>query len=146
MKNTERVREALLGTPNTDYFRQRAFAGWKPVAIIWEREIDATGDAESTSAEEVPFGLQVAADSTSLEENANEKAILLEVMDGVIQDKRISQIAAELNSKGRQTRSGEPWSAIDVFHLLPRLIEVGPRVFPTKEWAARRQQLFRAVS
>ena len=37
MGNVERIREALLGTPTPEYFRQRAFSGWNPVAIIWER-------------------------------------------------------------------------------------------------------------
>lgn len=144
MSNVERIREALLGPPAPGYFQQRAFAGWKPVAIIWEREIDQPGQAPPPS-EEIPYGLQVSADCASLVENAAEKEVILKVMDGIVQDKRISQIAAGLNNEGYRTRTGDRWSPRDVFELLPRLIEVGPRVFPTSEWAERRQHLFEAV-
>ena len=144
MKNVERIREALLGQPSGDYFRQRAFAGWKPVAIIWEREIEAPG-APTAKAEDIPYGLEVGADCATLVENPAEKPVILQVIEGIVQDLRISQIAASLNQSGFRTRSGVPWSARDVFDLLPRLIEVGPRVFPTTEWAERRQQLFNAM-
>jgi hypothetical protein len=145
MKNVERTREALLGTPSVDYFRQRAFAGWKPVAIIWEREIEATPGQSTPPAEDIPYGLEVGADCASLVENPAEKQVILQVIEGIVQDLRISQIAATLNQSGYRTRNGEPWTTLHVFELLPRLIEVGPRVFPTTEWAHRRQQLFNAV-
>ncbi|MBL8178256.1 MAG: recombinase family protein [Bryobacterales bacterium] len=144
MKNVERVREALLGLPSADYFRQRAFAGWKPVAIVWERQIDASPDA-STAGEQIPYGLEVGADCATLVENPAEKQVILQVIEGIVQDLRISQIAAALNQSGYRTRTGDPWTARDVFELLPRLIEVGPRVFPTTEWAERRRQLFNAI-
>ncbi|MBI4909773.1 MAG: recombinase family protein [Acidobacteria bacterium] len=138
MKNVERLREALLGVPTQDYFRQRAFSGWKPVAILWEREIE--GEGAQGASEEIPYGLQIAGDA--LVENSDEKQILLFVMEGIVQDKRVSQIAAELNEKGHRTRAGSPWTAAQIFELLPRLVEVGPRVFPTTEWVERRQQIF----
>lgn len=141
--NVERIREALLGQPSEEYFRQRAFAGWKPVAVIWERAIE--GEPEERSREDVPYGLEVAADATTLRENAAEKQVILRVMDGVVQDKRISQIATSLNENGHRTRVGALWTPRDVFELLPRLVEIGPRVFPTHEWAQRRQQLFSAM-
>lgn len=144
MKNVERIREALLGQPSGDYFRQRAFAGWKPVAMIWEREID-TPAGTASSNEDIPYGLEVGTDCATLVENPAEKRVILQVIEGVVQDLRISQIAATLNQSGFRTRTGAPWTARDVFDLLPRLIEVGPRVFPTTEWAQRRQQLFNAM-
>lgn len=146
MKTTERVREALLGVPTSDYFRQRAFAGWKPVAIIWEREIEDETGTPVRQTESVPYGLQISADASALEENPTEKAVLLAVFDGIVQDQRLSQIASGLNSAGYRTRLGDVWTSTDIFELLPRLIEIGPRVFPTREWAERREQLFRAVS
>ena len=73
MKNVERIREALLGPPSGDYFRQRAFAGWKPVAIIWEREIEASPGQSTPSSEDIPYGLEVGADCASLVENPAEK-------------------------------------------------------------------------
>ncbi len=144
MKSTERIREALLGTPTTEYFRQRAFAGWKPVAIVWERETDASGEPEPWS-EEVPFGLRIAGDCSTLVEDTAEKNVILAIFDGIVLDKRLSQIARELNEQGHHTRRGGAWTPKDVFDLLPRLIEVGPRVFPTAEWAERRQRLISAV-
>lgn len=144
MSNVERVREALLGQPSEDYFRQRAFAGWKPVAIIWERPIQDPNMKEQP-AEEIPYGLAIGADCCTLIENSEEKQVILKVIEGIVRDERISQIAGGLNRDGYRTRQGSPWTARDVFELLPRLIEVGPRVFPTTEWAERRQQLFNAV-
>lgn len=144
MKNVERIREALLGQPSGDYFRQRAFAGWKPVAMIWEREID-TPAGTADAGEDIPYGLEVGTDCATLVENPAEKQVILQVIEGIVQDLRISQIAATLNQSGYRTRTGAPWTARDVFDLLPRLIEVGPRVFPTTEWAQRRQQLFNAM-
>jgi hypothetical protein len=147
MKKIERLREALLGAPNPEYFRQRAFAGWRPVAIVWEREIETTDAAEELprGVEPIPFGLQVAPDSLSLEENSSEKQVVLIALEGIVRDKRLSQIAKDLNDAGFRTRRAEPWTVADVFELLPRLIEVGSRVFPSEEWAERRQRLFAAV-
>ncbi|MBI3679431.1 MAG: recombinase family protein [Acidobacteria bacterium] len=114
------------------------------MAIIWEREI-ATAESGEAVREEVPFGLQVAPDCRTLEENAGEKTVILEMFEGIVQDKRLSRIAAELNQRGYRTRRGGHWTTAGVFELLPRLIEVGPRVFPTTEWAERRQRLLAAV-
>lgn len=141
MTPTERIREALLAPPGPDYFRQRAVDGWRPVAIIWERDIVDPAVATTRPAEEIPYGLQVGADCSTLEENAAEKQVILKLIDGIVEDKRISQIAMELNGAGFRTRAGNPWSASAVFELLPRVVEVGPRVFPTAEWAERRAQL-----
>jgi hypothetical protein len=144
MKRVERIREALLAAPGPDYFRQRAFAGWRPVAIVWERDVEEGEAAEPLprGMEEVPFGLQVNPEALTLEENTSEKQVVLMALDGIVQDKRLSQIARDLNEAGFRTRRGEPWTVADVFELLPRLIEVGSRVFPSEEWAERRQRLF----
>ena len=65
------------------------------MAIIWERNEGAS----EPSVESIPYGLQVS-DLHTLVENAAEKQILLHVMEGIVQDKRVSQIAGELNSNG----------------------------------------------
>lgn len=141
MKNVERIRESLLGIPAQDYFRQRAFAGWKPVAIVWEREIEAPAGDEPLE-EEVPYGLSIDASQNALVENSREKEVILKIIEGIVQDQRIAQIAEMLNRSSYLTRAGSAWTARDVFELLPRLVEVGPRVFPTHEWAQRRHHLF----
>lgn len=143
MKNIERIREAVAAVPGADYFRQRAVAGWRPVAIVWERDIDAAPDDEVVR-EEIPYGLQVAADCCSLEESPREMELIREIIEGVVQDHGLLRIAGNLNLRGARTRVGTAWTAKDVFELMPRLIEVGARLFPTEVWAERRSALFRA--
>jgi hypothetical protein len=67
----------------------KASQGWKPVAVIWERQV---GDDEPA-------------------------------------------IAITPNRCPMDSRSPK------VFDMLPRLIEVGPRVFSTQEWVVRRGKL-----
>jgi hypothetical protein len=143
MRNIERIREALAAVPGADYFRQRAVAGWRPVAIVWERDIDAPPEHE-VPREDIPYGLQVSADCSSLEESPTEMAIIRDIIEGVVRDHGMGRIAAAVNAKGHRTRQGEPWTAKDIFELMPRLIEVGARLFPTGEWAERRNAIFRA--
>ncbi len=143
MRNIERIREAVAAVPSSDYFSQRAVAGWRPVAIVWERDIDADPENELVR-EDIPYGLQVAADCCSLEESPREMEIIREIIEGVVQDHGMGRIAAALNLRDFRTRAGVPWSPRDVFELMPRLIEVGARLFPTEVWAERRTALFRA--
>ncbi|MBI3210845.1 MAG: recombinase family protein [Candidatus Solibacter usitatus] len=142
MRNIERLRETLTGAPTHEYFESRSFSGWKPVAIIWEREIEMAGPQPR---EETPFGTQIDAASDSLVENRKEREVLLRLMDSIVQDKRISQVASELNTLGYRTREGKAWTPVSVYALLPRVIELGPSVFPTAEWAQRRHQLTSAA-
>jgi hypothetical protein len=87
----------------------------------------------------------VAPDCTHLEENASEKQALILMMDLIVQDCPLSQVAEELNRKGFRTRSGANWTPGSIFDMLPRLIEVGPRIFSSSEWTARTRHLFRMV-
>jgi hypothetical protein len=63
------------------------------------------------------------------------------MMDLVVQDFPFSSIASDLNEKGFRTRDGKLWNQISVFQMLPRLIEIGPGLFSSTEWAARREKL-----
>ena len=56
-----------------------------------------------------------------------------------MQDGPYSAIAEELNQRGYRTREGMKWTAVSVFQMLPRLIEVGPKIFSTREWQERRE-------
>jgi len=140
MANVERVRQVVTGQFGVDELKQRIDQGWKAVAIDWERELPA-GHSSAEPIEGVPFGLRVAADCTRLEENPEEQEVLLAIMELTIQDGPYSGIAEELNRRGYRTRDGYKWTPISVFHMLPRLIEVGPRIFSTPEWQTRRQRL-----
>ena len=143
MAKLERVREALSTAPSPDYWKQRSDAGWKLVAVEWSRE--APGEPSSGFREEVPFGMQVAGDCHELEENPDERQVLVLIMEMIVQDLQLSRVADELNRQGHRTRGGGKWGPNAVFNLLPRLIEVGPRMFSSEEWVARRQHLFQVM-
>lgn len=145
MVRIERVREVLTSPLSAEYIRQQAEAGWTLAAVVWEREVEAGEQPSSAWREDVPFGLKVSDDCLHLEENTTEKDVLVLIMEQIVQDKRLSQVADELNLRGFRTRSGSKWAAGAVFDMLPRLIEVGPRIFSSSEWAVRRRQLFKAV-
>jgi hypothetical protein len=72
--------------------------------------------------------------------------VLTQMMDLIVQDFPFSNIASDLNEKGFRTREGKLWSQISVFNMIPRLIEVGPDLFSSAEWTARRAKLFPARS
>ena len=65
------------------------------------------------------------------------------MMDLLAQDFSYSAIVSDLNEKGFRTREGRPWSRVAVFNMMPRLIEVGPRIFSSEEWEQRRIKLAR---
>jgi len=54
-------------------------------------------------------------------------------------------VADELNRRGLRQRDGQTWTPGALFNLLPRMIEVGPRLFVSEEWTQRRQRLPRGV-
>lgn len=75
-----------------------------------------------------------------------EREALLVMLELIIQEKPLSRIADELNQRGFRTRLQTNWTPGSVFDLLPRLIEVGPRVLSTEEWVMRRGKLMQVVS
>ena len=143
MAQQERIREAFAAPPDPEYLRQREAAGWRMAAVEWVRDTGA--GAGAAPREDVPYGLRVAADCVHLEEDPTEKQALVVMLEMIIQDTRLTQVAAELNRRGFRTRTGREWSPGEVFNLMPRLIEVGPRVFSSEEWVERRPRLLNAV-
>ena len=109
--------------------------------MIWEREVpdDALPLADITQP--VPYGLKIAEDCVALEQDLREREALLVMLEMIVQDKPLSETAEELNRRGFRTRLNSMWTPGSVFDMLPRLIEVGPRVFSTQEWAMRRSKL-----
>ncbi len=136
MNKTERVRQLVSGPPTEADIKQQTEKGWKLVAIEWEREVESH---ESQLPGDVPFGLRVAAETQRLEENPEEREILVQLMELLVQEGSYARIADEINRRGYRTRQGMPWSPISVFEMLPRLIEVGPHLFRSQEWGKRRQ-------
>lgn len=141
----ERIRESISGPLNPSELESRQAEGWKLVALEWERErADAAAAAQPDNA--VPFGLKVSGDCAHLEEDANEREVLVAMMELTIQDGPYSCIAEELNRRGFRTREGVRWTPVSVFQMLPRLIEVGPKIFNTEEWQKRRERIAGAQS
>jgi recombinase len=144
MAKVERIREVVTGSVDMDYVRRKTEAGWKLVAMEWRREIPGD-DKEAVLVEEIPYGLRVASDCSRLEEDPEERLVLMQMMELIVQDYSITLVATELNKRGLRTRSGAFWTPVSVFNLLPRLIEVGPNIFSSDEWEGRRERLLKMV-
>jgi hypothetical protein len=141
MAKTQRTREILSNPLTADDLDRRATQGWKPVAVIWERQMGDDEPAIADIAQPVPYGLKIAEDCATLEQDVQEREALLVMLEMIVQDKPLSETAEELNRRGFRTRLNSKWTPGSVFDMLPRLIEVGPRVFSTQEWVVRRGKL-----
>jgi Recombinase len=141
MKKTERVRQVVSGPLGEEDLKQQAEKGWKLVAVEWEREVEVE---EGALQGDVPYGLQIASPTQRLEENPAEREILVQLLELLVQEGSYARIADEINRRGFRTREGARWTAVSVFEMLPRLIEVGPHVFRSAEWQKRRQLSARA--
>ena len=145
MARIERIREVVTGPVDVNQWKQKTDAGWKLVALEWRREIEGEEPEHTIIMEDIPYGLRVASDCTRLEENPDERGVLVQMMELIVQDHSISEVAATLSSRGLRTRRGSPWTPVAVFNILPRLIEVGPKIFSSDDWEERRERLLRAV-
>jgi len=137
----KRMRDLITGELTLDYFMRRSAEGWKLASVEWVREVeDALPDAEKvlSTSTEVPYGLQIADEGDHLEENPLESTVLMMILEQIVKEKRISEIASQLNLAGHRTREGKPWGPTAVFNLLPRLIEAGPSLLKRAEWKERR--------
>ena len=138
----ERLRQTVTGPLAAEEMKAQMEKGWKLVAVEWERDVEAT---EGQIPGEVPFGLKLEPETAKLEENAWEKELLFQMMELMVEEGSYSRIAEEINRRGFRTREGARWTPISVFEMLPRLIEVGPRIFATREWQQRRALLLQRV-
>jgi hypothetical protein len=136
---SEREREILTSPPTQEYLQRRVAEGWHIHAIEWER--DSTAQEGGRLREQVPYGLRVSSDCQHLEEDALEVDTMMAMMEGIVADRPLSQIAADLNLRGCRTRDGRSWTQVAVFNLLPRLIEFSPRFLSSPEWLERRRGL-----
>ena len=145
MARIERMREILTGTLTSADIERRSAEGWKAAAVVWERQVGDGTTAPANIRDDVPYGLKISEDCLALEEDIQEKQALLAMLEMIIQDKPLSEIAESLNQRGFETRQRTKWTPGTVFDMLPRLIEVGPRVFTSEEWVVRRGRLMNAV-
>jgi hypothetical protein len=135
MTQRELLRDRIAGDLDPDLVRERQSAGWRLVAVEWERD---TREPSRDARMEVPYGMRISLDCHHLEEDPEEGAVLRTIMRMVVQDRPLSKIADELNSAGRRTRAGNPWTVADVFRLMPVLVDSGPRMFAHPDWAPAR--------
>jgi hypothetical protein len=142
MKRKERMREVFPVPPTHEYWSVKAREGWRLVAAEWEREKEREG-TEAPWMEEVPYGMKVGDDCLHLVENPEEKEALTLMLEMLVADKPFSEVAECVSARGFRTRSGAPWTQVDIFNLLPRLVEVASRVYPTQEWAERRKRIYK---
>ena len=149
MKKIDRIREKITILPTSMYLSKMHDAGWSLVALEWEREIDIPrqlgGETEESLAEagseEIPFGLRIAPDCRHLEDDPLETQTLKFLAEMIVQDISFNSMADALNVREYRTRSGHPWTAASVFKLVPRLIDVAPRLLSGSEWESRKQRL-----
>jgi Recombinase len=143
---TKYVRDHVQAPVPGRYFQDRLSAGWTLRAIEWEKEDTAEQPAAATrwsepADEPVPYGLQVESNSLNLKQNPQEIAVLLTILEMVVADEGVPLIADALNQRGYTTRHGARWTSPAVFHLLPRVIELGPQLLQTDDWQKRRTSL-----
>jgi len=138
----ERMRDMISEPLSPEIVQQRRAAGWQMVAIEWRRELpDSEAPTEGAFNEEIPYGLRVSDDCKRLEIEPRENQALMLMMELLVQDFSYSSIVSDLNEKGFRQRDDRPWTRVAVFNMMPRLIEVGPRMFSSDEWEKRRQRL-----
>ena len=145
MKKIDRIREKVTIPPTSLYLSRMLDAGWRLVALEWEREMEVSGEPEvpvaETGSEEIPFGLRIAYDCRHLEDDPLEMQTLKFLAEMIVQDISFRSMADALNAREYRSRDGHPWTAASVFKLIPRLIDVAPRVLSGAEWQSRKKQL-----
>ncbi len=140
MNRKERKRDTFQALPDPEYWIREAGEGWKLVAAEWEK--DAKPEATDAAwIEELPYGLKVGPDNLHLVEHPEEKEALIHMLELIIADKSFSEIADSVNARGFRTRMGALWTQIDIFELMPRLVEVASRIYPTHDWSRRRKDI-----
>jgi hypothetical protein len=145
MPNKETLREPVAAVPDAAHISAKAADGWRLVALEWERDAAAAQPKAQSWSEDIPYGLRASDDTATLVENPAEIQSIILALDMIVDDLPLSQIAAEMNSRGHRMRNGQPWTPTALFTLLPRMIEMSPRLFSADKWVKRRQTLQRVV-
>ena len=141
----EKNRDVISGPFSPEVIQQRTASGWQLVSIEWRRELpEREAPAEGAFNDDIPYGLRISEDCQRLEVHPNENQALMLMMELLGQDFSYSSIVSDLNEKGFRMRDGGPWNRVAVFNMMPRLIEVGPRLFSSDEWKKLHQALSRS--
>jgi hypothetical protein len=150
MKKIEWIREGVSAWSSSEHLRGMQDSGWRLIALEWEREIDVEPRPQTElhateAADEIPYGLRVAADCRHLEENPSEMEVLNYLAEMIVTDVSYTHMADALNQRSFRTRAGHLWTAVAVFKLTPRLIDVAPRILSGAEWETRKKKLTRVA-
>jgi len=140
MRQTVRFRESVTKLPDAEYLGRRAAEGWRISGVEWERDVEVV-QRQPAPPLEVPYGLKVSSDCHHLEEDSREISVLTEIMELLLLDYSLSRVADELNTRGHRMRDQSKWDPVSVFNLLPRIVEVGPRIFSDEEWRVRSERI-----
>ena len=149
MKKIDHMRERVTILPTSSYLSKMHDAGWTLVALEWEREVETSSSPEPeqplAASEEIPFGLRVSSDCQHLEDDPLEMQTLRFLAEMIVQDISFTSMADALNVREYRTRDGRTWTAAGVFKLIPRLIDVAPRLLSGSEWESRKKQLTHVI-
>jgi len=140
---TERIREVVPGSLDPEDVKRKTEAGWKLVAVEWERPTPGGPGERASIPEDIPYGSRVANDCLHLEEDPAEMRTLMCMLELIVKDLSVSKMVEELNQQGFRNRGGSRWNPVTVYNMLPRLIEVGPRILSSEEWRERRKLIFK---
>src|SRR5947207_12861899 len=140
MRHTVRFREPITKFPDSESINRRLQEGWRLSALEWERETEMESRLPALPME-VPYGLKVSSDCWHLEEDSREIAVLEEIMEMLLLDYSCSRVDDDLNTRGHRMRDRAKWDPVSIFNLLPRIVEVGPRIFSDEEWRVRSERI-----
>ena len=121
MKKTERVRQLVSAPPTDEDLKHQTDKGWKLVAIEWEREVETS---ESQLPSQVPFGLRIEPETQSLEENPEEREILVQLMELLVQEGSYARIADALGCSEVTVRSHMHHGLANLRRLLQPMFDV----------------------
>ena len=118
MAHYEHVHERISEPFSAEYVDKRKADGWNLVGVVWERQI---GEGEPEPEIDVPFGLRVADDCHHLTQDSTEKEALLLMLEMIVQDRRVTDVALELNRRGYQTAM-HPLGSFSRQHIRIRMV------------------------
>ena len=134
------LRDEIDNPVSLDYFHQRTSEGWKLKAVVWERADEASAEAHAEETLTAPYGIEVVPASARLQPKQDELEVLQSILEMVVVEKGVTNIADDLNTRGFKMRNGKPWTSTAVFDLLPRLIEAAPDILKRDDWQERRKR------
>lgn len=135
MARLEHWREPLSQPPTPEQLATRDADGWRLVAVEWQREVQGPDQDLLGLAGELPYGLRLtvqdeAQASVKMAEDRRETDVLRLVLEMIRDDEAsLRAVAEELNRRGFRTRGGAPWTQVDLFELMPRVVEAAPGIY-----------------